>query len=49
MNRDDDEIANNAYAFVAMGSRQYKLGELEFPKGGVRHVIPYKGNYEDLR
>jgi len=20
-----------------------------YPKGGVRHVIPYKGNYEDLR
>ena len=24
-------------------------GDTEFPKGGVRHVIPYKGNYEDLR
>ena len=24
-------------------------GDTEFPKGVVRHVIPYKGNYEDLR
>jgi len=29
MNRDDDEILNNAYAFVAMGNRQYQLGELK--------------------
>ena len=26
-----------------------RKGDVEFPKGGVRHVIPYKGNYEDLR
>ena len=26
-----------------------RIGDVEFPKGGVRHVIPYKGNYEDLR
>ncbi len=23
--------------------------DVEQLKGGVRHVIPYKGNYEDLR
>lgn len=26
-----------------------RKGDVEYPKGGVRHVIPYKGNYEDLR
>ena len=26
-----------------------RKGDSEYPKGGVRHVIPYKGNYEDLR
>ena len=26
-----------------------RKGDVEFPKGGVRHVIPYKGNYQDLR
>ena len=26
-----------------------RVGDVEYPKGGVRHVIPYKGNYEDLR
>lgn len=26
-----------------------RKGDVEFPKGGVRHVIPNKGNYEDLR
>lgn len=26
-----------------------RKGDTEYPKGGVRHVIPYKGNYEDLR
>ena len=26
-----------------------RKGDVEFPKGGIRHVIPYKGNYEDLR
>jgi len=26
-----------------------RKGDVEFPKGGVRHVIPYKGNYADLR
>ena len=26
-----------------------RKGDVEFPKGGVRHVIPFKGNYEDLR
>lgn len=26
-----------------------RKGDVEFPKGGVRHVIPYKGNYEDSR
>jgi len=26
-----------------------RKGDVEFPKGGVRHVIPYKGDYEDLR
>ena len=26
-----------------------RKGDTEFPKGGVRHVIPYQGNYEDLR
>jgi ATP adenylyltransferase len=26
-----------------------RKGDVENPKGGVRHVIPYKGNYEDLR
>ena len=25
-----------------------RKGDVEHPKGGVRHVIPYKGNYEDL-
>ena len=29
MSKDDDEIVSNAYEFVAMGNRQYKLGELE--------------------
>ena len=24
-----------------------RKGDVEFPKGGVRHVIPYKGNYGD--
>jgi diadenosine tetraphosphate (Ap4A) HIT family hydrolase len=28
---------------------QRRKGDVENPKGGVRHVIPYKGNYEDLR
>ena len=26
-----------------------RKGDTEYPKGGVRHVIAYKGNYEDLR
>ena len=26
-----------------------RKGDTPHPKGGVRHVIPYKGNYEDLR
>ncbi|MDA0237801.1 MAG: HIT family protein [Proteobacteria bacterium] len=26
-----------------------RKGDSEFPKGGVRHVIPYKGDLEDLR
>ena len=26
-----------------------RKGDVEYPKGGVRHVIPYKGNYGDLR
>ena len=26
-----------------------RKGDVEYPKGGVRHVIPFKGNYEDLR
>ena len=26
-----------------------RKGDVEFPKGGVRHVIPYNGTYEDLR
>ncbi|WP_200806902.1 HIT domain-containing protein [Polynucleobacter kasalickyi] len=26
-----------------------RKGDVEYPKGGVRHVIPYKGNYEDLK
>ena len=26
-----------------------RKGDVEYPKGGVRHVIPCKGNYEDLR
>ena len=26
-----------------------RKGDSKYPKGGVRHVIPYKGNYEDLR
>ena len=25
-----------------------RKGDTPHPKGGVRHVIPYKGNYEDL-
>ena len=25
-----------------------RKGDTPYPKGGVRHVIPYKGNYEDL-
>ena len=25
-----------------------RKGDVEFPKGGVRNVIPNKGNYEDL-
>jgi ATP adenylyltransferase len=25
-----------------------RAGDVEHPKGGVRHVIPYKGNYEAL-
>jgi ATP adenylyltransferase len=26
-----------------------RKGDTEYPRGGVRHVIAYKGNYEDLR
>jgi diadenosine tetraphosphate (Ap4A) HIT family hydrolase len=26
-----------------------RKGDVEFPKGGVRNVIPYKGKYDDLR
>jgi diadenosine tetraphosphate (Ap4A) HIT family hydrolase len=26
-----------------------RQGDAPYPKGGVRHVIPYKGNYEDLK
>ena len=26
-----------------------RQGDTPYPKGGVRHVIPYKGNYEDLK
>lgn len=26
-----------------------RKGDSKYPKGGVRHVIPYEGNYEDLR
>jgi len=25
-----------------------RKGDTPYPKGGVRHVIPYRGNYEDL-
>ncbi len=26
-----------------------RKGDVQYPRGGVRHVIPYKGNYEDLK
>ena len=26
-----------------------RKGDTPYPKGGVRHVIPYKGNYKDLQ
>ncbi|MDC1311239.1 HIT family protein [Burkholderiales bacterium] len=26
-----------------------RKGDSKYPKGGVRHVIPYEGDYEDLR
>lgn len=43
------EIAGQSVGHCHVHLIPRRKGDVELPKGGVRHVIPCKGNYEDLR
>ena len=43
------EIAGQSVWYCRIHQILRFKGGVERPKDGVRHFIPYKGNYEDLR
>ena len=43
------EIAGQSILHCHVHLIPRRKGDVESPKGGVRHVIPNKGNYKDLR